>query len=71
MPHDHWPGPPHPHPPGLEKHLRWLVSIGATRALDCTCPHAYKNGTLHGVSMGMEWVRLTTAPDCPDHGAPQ
>lgn len=36
----------------------------------CTCDYAFKSlGRLYGVGMGKGWVRLSTEPDCPHHGA--
>jgi hypothetical protein len=36
----------------------------------CTCEYEFKGlGRLYGISMGKGWVRLTTEPDCPHHGA--
>jgi hypothetical protein len=43
----------------------WLAFLGGQ---DCTCPYEWKGlGNLYGVSMGKGWVRMTTAPDCPEH----
>jgi hypothetical protein len=36
----------------------------------CPCEYEFKSlGRLYGVGMGKDWVRLTTEPDCPHHGA--
>lgn len=49
-------------PDDLEK---WLAFLGA----HCRCEYAWKGlGTLYGVSMGKGWVRMTDAPNCPEHG---
>jgi hypothetical protein len=53
---------------------RWLLWLhehaGAQRILDCPCLYAWKSlGILYGMSMGDGWVRMTTDPDCPEHGA--
>jgi hypothetical protein len=50
---------------GLRK---WVVhAMGDDR---CPCEYAWKSlGRLYGVSFGKGWVRLTTEPDCPHHGA--
>jgi hypothetical protein len=37
---------------------------------DCPCAYEWKSlGRLHGVSMGMGWVRVSTVPECRHHGA--
>ena len=43
----------------------WLAYLGTQ---DCTCEYQWKGlGILYGASMGSGWVRLTTAPGCPNH----
>jgi hypothetical protein len=50
---------------GLRQHVVFVCNDDR-----CTCEYAYKGlGRLYGVSMGKGWVRLTTEPDCPHHGA--
>lgn len=47
---------------------RWVTFV--CKDDKCTCDYAFKSlGRLYGVSMGKGWVRLTTEPDCPHHGA--
>lgn len=43
---------------------RWAVYVNGDDL--CTCEHAYKS---LGQGYGKGWVRLTTEPECPHHGA--
>ena len=48
--------------PDLEKWKKFL------HIEECRCPFEWKSGgILYGVSMGKEWHRMDTAPDCPVH----
>jgi len=43
--------------------------LGFLHVPDCRCSWEWKAlGTLHLVSMGKGWVRMTTNPECPHHG---
>lgn len=49
----------------LDKHLEWLYG-DVNR---CKCKHALvSGGVVCGTSMGKMWGRVTTHPDCPEHG---
>lgn len=50
-------------PSSLADWRRWL------QIEDCPCQLEWRSlGRLHGVSMGMGWVRTSTEPECPHHG---
>ena len=52
----------------LEQWLAWIERTCGAKP--CTCRFEYRSlGRLHGSSMGKGWVRMTTEPDCPEHGA--
>jgi len=51
-------------PESLTRWLTWL------EIADCPCPYDWQSlGTLYRVSMGKGWVRMSTDPKCPHHGA--
>jgi hypothetical protein len=45
----------------------WLQWLGTE---DCNCPSDWRTlGELYGISLGKGWVRISTNPECPHHGA--
>lgn len=44
----------------------WMAYL---KIQDCTCRLEWKSlGRLDRINMGKGWVRMTTEPECPDHG---
>ncbi len=45
---------------------KWLTFLDG---ISCKCQYAWRSmGRLHGIGMGKGWVRITTHPNCPEHG---
>ena len=52
----------------LEEWIAWLKAFAGMG--DCTgCRWKWKGlGRVDGMSTGKGWVRMSTDPDCPEHG---